>query len=124
MGQWRERDEWAPLLTETHGLLLGLSQELSDGDPVLRARRTRGGVREPLRDDGLRRWVENLCRHAGLQVYNRHDFRRTFDILVARHSGDSHLVERLLRHGKPSVTGRYIQWDLLTLLVLQRRVVG
>ena len=54
--------------------------------------------------------------HAGLQWYKPHDFRRTFGSLVARHSGDSHLVERLLRHGKPSVTDRYIQWDLPDLL--------
>ncbi|MCI0824107.1 MAG: site-specific integrase, partial [Chloroflexi bacterium] len=112
----KERKEWAPLLAETHGLLIRLSQELSDGDPVLRARRTRGGVHHPLGEDGLRRWVESLCQRAGIQVYKPHDLRRTFGSLVARHSGDSHLVERLLRHGKPNVTDRYIQWDLPALL--------
>ena len=108
----KERSEWAPLLEETRSLLLKISQELSDGDPVLRARRTRGGIHEPLGDDGLRRWVEDLCRRAGIRVYKPHDLRGTFGTMVARHSRDSHLSERLLRHGKPSVTDRYIQWDL------------
>ena len=112
----KERKEWAPLLAETHGLLMRLSQELPDGDPVLRAKRTRGGVHHPLGEDGLRRWVESLCQRAGIQVYKPHDLRRTFGSLVARHLGDSHLVERLLRHGKPNVTDRYIQWDLPALL--------
>ena len=35
---------------------------------------------------------------------------------MAKHSGDSHLVERLLLHGKPSVTDRYINWELPSLL--------
>ena len=89
---------------------------MPDGDPVLRARRTRGGVHEPLGEDGIRSWVEDLCRRAGIRAYKPHDLRRTFGTLVARASGDFHLVERLLRHGKPVVTDRYIQWDLPPLL--------
>jgi len=112
----KERKEFGPLLNETRDLLLRLAQGLSDDEPVLRARRTQYGVHQPLGDDGLRRWVEDLCRRAGLTEYKPHDMRRTFGTLVARHSGDSHLVERLLRHGKPSVTDRYIQWNLPALL--------
>ena len=48
--------------------------------------------------------------------FTNHDLRRTFGSLVARHSRDSHLVQRLLRHGRPSVTGLYIQRDLPNLL--------
>ena len=112
----KSEGEWGPLLGETHDLLLRLSQGLPDGDPVLRARRTRGGVHEPLGEDGIRSWVEDLCRRAGIRAYKPHDLRRTFGTLVARASGDFHLVERLLRHGKPVVTDRYIQWDLPPLL--------
>ena len=112
----KSEGEWGPLLRETHALLLRLSQGLPDGDPVLRARRSRGGVHEPLGEEGIRSWVEDLCRRAGIRAYKPHDLRRTFGTLVARASGDFHLVERLLRHGKPVVTDRYIQWDLPPLL--------
>ena len=112
----KERKEYGPLLAETHDLLLRLSQGLSDDDPVLRARRTQSGVHQPLGDDGLRKWVKRLCIKAEIQEYKPHDLRRTFGSLVARSSGDSHLVERLLRHGKPSVTDRYINWELPRLL--------
>lgn len=108
----KERSEWAPFLEETRSLLLKISQEFSDDDQVLRARRTRGGIHEPLGDDGLRIWVADLCRRADIRVYKPHDLRRTFGTLVARHQRDSHLAELLLRHGKPSVTDRYIQWEL------------
>ena len=94
----KERKEFGPLLNETRDLLLRLAQGLSDDEPVLRARRTQYGVHQPLGDDGLRRWVEDLCRRAGLTEYKPHDMRRTFGTLVARHSGDSHLVERLQHH--------------------------
>jgi integrase len=112
----KERKEYGPLLTETHDLLLRLSQGLLDDDPVLRARRTQRGIHQPLGGDGLRKWVKQLCINADIKQYKPHDLRRTFGSLVARSSGDSHLVERLLRHGKPSVTDRYINWDLPRLL--------
>ncbi len=112
----KERDEWAPLLSETGNLLLHLSQGLADNDQLLRARRIRGGIREPLGNGGLAKWVADLYRRAGLQGYTMHDLRRTFASLVVEFSGDQYLAQRLLRHGEANVTDRYVRRDLPGLL--------
>jgi len=103
----KERDESAPLLTETQQLLEQLAESLPDGEPVIRSTRLRKGVTQPMGADGLEQLIRRLLRPAGAR-YLGHDLRRTFCTMVGEASGDEALAMRLARDRVPGVNDRYI----------------
>ncbi len=115
----KERDEEAPILSETLSLLGGLvPSSLPDDQPVLRSRRIRNGSVQPLGEDGLSQLIDRLYARAGID-FRGHDLRRTFSTLVRQASRDEFLAMRLIRDRIPGLSDRYINFllpDLVTAL--------
>jgi len=103
----KEREEYTPLLPETQELLQQLTGTLSDEEPVIRSRRIRAGMTQPLGADGISQLIQRLFQRSGLD-YKGHDLRRTFCTLVREASGDEFLAMRLARDTIPGVNDRYI----------------
>jgi len=103
----KEREEYTPLLPETQELLQQLAGTLSDEEPVIRSRRIRAGMTQPLGEEGIRKLIQQLFNRCGLK-YQGHDLRRTFCTLVREASGDEFLAMRLARDTIPGVNDRYI----------------
>jgi integrase len=112
----KERDEDTPVLPETVAVLELLAPGLEDNEPVMRARRRRGGRYPALGSQGMEDLVNYLYTRAGLSGYDPHDLRRTFATQVTERSGDELLGMRLIRDRVPGVALRYVLRDLPALL--------
>ncbi|GAI96300.1 unnamed protein product, partial [marine sediment metagenome] len=111
----KERREFAPILSETHHLLLELAGNLRDGDIVVRSERVRNGRTDPLGEDGVAQMLDRLFARAGLEARG-HDLRRTFCTLVYDACGDEFLANRLIRDVNPGCSDRYLKVPLAKLL--------
>jgi len=118
----KERDEDAPILSETLSLLNELTpKSLPDDQPVLRSRRIRNGSTQPLGEDGISQLIDRLFARAGTERFTGHDLRRTCSTLVREASGDEILAMRLIRDKVPGYDDRYINFPLPGLVAALNR---
>jgi integrase len=103
----KHRDEYAPILPETEELLKQLADTLSDDDLIIRSKRIRAGITQPLGEDGMRYLIQGLFARSNME-YLGHDLRRTFCTLVEEASGSESLAMRLARDKIAGVNDRYI----------------
>jgi len=118
----KERNEDAPILSETLSLLYELTpKSLPDDQPVLRSRRIRNGSTQPLGEDGISQLIDRLFKRAGIERLRGHDLRRTCSTLVHQASGDEFLAMRLIRDKIPGYNDRYINFRLSDLVAVLNR---
>jgi len=117
----KERDEDAPILSETLALLSELTPStLPDDQPVLRSRRIRNGSTQPLGEDGMSQLINRLYRRAGIEIMG-YDLRRSYCTLIRHASGDEILAMRLIRDKVPGYNDRYVNYTLPFLVAALNR---
>jgi len=108
----KEREELAPVLPQTQGLLKQMAAGLAPGDHLFVSRFARQGKKRPLGEDGMSQLVERLFKRAGIEGFTGHDLRRTFATMVTVASKDELLAMRLIRDAVPGVGSRYIKYPM------------
>ena len=96
----KERDELTPLLPETLELLRRLTpSNLGDHELIIRSRRVRSGVPQPMGAKAHTTLIYGLYQRADIPAgFIPYDLRDTFASMVYEASGDWWLMERLMRH--------------------------
>jgi len=108
----KERDEFAPVLTETEQRLRELSQNLNGDQAIILANRIYRGERRPLGEDGMAQLIARLYARAGIIGLTGHDLRRSFATLVTTASNGEFIAMRLLRDKIPGQSDRYINFPI------------
>jgi len=108
----KERDEQTTLLPETLELLSQLTpSNLDDHELIIRSRRVRSGVRQPMGAKAHTTLIYGLYQRAGIPAtFVPYDLRDTFASLVLQYSRDWFLTERLMRHILPGEGKRYARY--------------
>ena len=110
----KERDELTPLLPETLGVFSRLTpSNLGDHELIIRSRRVRAGVHQPMGMKAHTTLIYGLYQRAGVPPsFIPYDLRDTFGSLVLKHSKDWFLTERLMRHILPGEGKKYFRYPL------------
>ncbi len=108
----KERDELTPLLPEMLENLSHLTPaNLGDQELIIRSRRIRGGVRQPMGMKAHTTLIYGLYKRAGIpDSFIPYDLRDTFCTHVLKHSKDWFLTERLMRHIIPGEGKKYARY--------------
>jgi integrase len=110
----KERTELAPVLPDTLDLLSRLTpSNLRDHDLIIRSRRVRDGLHQPMGMKAHTNLIYGLYRRANVpDSFVPYDLRDTFGTVVLKYSRDWFLTERLLHHVIPGEGRRYAQYPL------------
>ncbi len=110
----KERTELTPLLPESLECLAHMTPaSLSDQDHVIRSKRTRAGIRQPMGIKAHTTMVRGLYTRAGIpDSFVPYDLRDTFATMVLKYSRDWFLTERLLHHKLPGEGKRYAGYPM------------
>ena len=110
----KEREELTPLLPETLEVLSRLTpSNLGDHELIIRSRRVRAGVHQPMGMKAHTTLIHGLYQKAGVPPsFVPYDLRDTFGSLVLKHSKDWFLTERLMRHILPGEGKKYFRYPL------------
>ena len=108
----KERDELTPLLPETLEVLSRLTPSyLGDQELIIRSRRIRAGVHQPMGMKAHTILIHGLYQRARVPPsFVPYDLRDTFGSLVLKHSKDWFLTERLMRHILPGEGKKYFRF--------------
>jgi len=110
----KERTELTPLLSESLEHLAQMTPtSYSDQDHVIRSKRTRAGIRQPMGVKAHTTMVRGLYTRAGIpDSFVPYDLRDTFATMVLKYSRDWFLTERLLHHKLPGEGKRYAGYPI------------
>ena len=104
------------MLPETLNLLVELASNMPDSEPIFRADRFRGGIHEPLGEDGMRDLIYRLYNRAGIAGHIAYDLRDSFSQIAFDSGCDYNTVEALLRHEQGGEGKKYFKYSKLKLI--------
>jgi hypothetical protein len=110
----KERIELTPILPESLKLLsLMTPSDVRDDEVIIRSRRVRDGVRQPMGYKAHTDLIYGLYQRAGVPgSFVPYDLRDTFATMVNKYSRDWFLTERLMHHILPGEGTRYARYPM------------